>query len=111
MTREREKRNRRVRTCYDASMESGLPDDRLKEAMAARGVNAYNLGRMTGVGYSSIHRMLNGPSRVANTCYATMMKFACALDVPLEYFVEPDPALAARMLEKGRRDDYEVYGS
>lgn len=111
VTRERERRNRRIRTCYDAAMESSLPDERLKMAMAERGINAYNLSKMTGVGYSSIHRMLNGPSRVANTYFSTMIKFACALDVPVEYFVEPDEVLAGRMLEAGRRDDYEVYGS
>lgn len=85
------------------------PNDRLERAMEARGLKPWELANKVSISRSSLIFFVQRERLLSRCRFETVLKIAEALDVPCEYFFDPDERLAERMLERGRPDFYDIY--
>ncbi len=101
--------NRRIESAREDFSRGFGPNTRLERAMEARGLTAVEVGRQIGSPPSALYFFLHRERLLGNARLSLVLRLAEALDVPMEYFVEPDEGRAERMLADGRPDFTEIY--
>lgn len=101
--------NRRIESEREDFSRGFGANARLERAMEARGRSATELARQVGSPASALYFFLNRERLLSNCRLSLAVRLAEALDVPIDYFAEPDDAAAEAMLSGGRSDFTEIY--